>query len=102
MNTTNITNILHQRADKKLNDWLNGQLEPITTAVKATPHGTDWKRHEEENPEGWEYAKANGCTAYYAGPLKISAFLHLRQEWRRREVAEFMAKVEATNATESP
>jgi hypothetical protein len=102
MNTTQLTDILHQRADKKLSDWLDGQLDPIATAIIATPHQTNWKLHEEENPTGWEYAKANGCTAYNAGPLKTSAFLHLRQEWRRREVAEFMAKVEATNATETP
>ena len=95
MNTTQLPDILHQRADQKLNDWLDGQFSPITVAILATPHG------EEENPSGWERAKANGCTAYNPGPLKTSAFLHLRQEWRRREVAEFMAKVEATNATEA-
>jgi hypothetical protein len=102
MNTINLQDIINQRADVKLRAWIDSQIDPITAAIRATTHGTNWKLHEDENPSGWEYAKANGCTAYYDGPLKMSAFLHLREEWRRRELAEFLAKVDSMNATETP
>ena len=102
MNTINLQDIINQRADKKLSDWLDGQIDPITTAIQITPHGFNWKRHEDENPSGWEHAKASGCTAYQPDQIKTTAFLHLREEWRRRELAEFLEKVDSMNTTETP
>ena len=102
MNTINLQDIINQRADKKLSDWLNGQIDPITTAVESTTHSTNWKKHEDENPDGWEYAKASGGPAYQPDQIKTTAFFHLREEWRRRELAEFLEKVDSMNTTETP
>lgn len=102
MNIINLQDIINQRADDKLRIWIDQQIDPITTAIQVTPHGTNWKRHEDENPSGWEYARASGGPAYQPEQLKASAFLHLRQEWRRRELAEFLAKVDSMNTAEAP
>ncbi len=86
MNTTQLTDLLHQRADQKLSDWLNRQIDPVTDEILKTPYGANYKTYEGDR----------------SNTFKECTFLLLREEWRRREVAEFMAKVEATNATETP
>ena len=103
MSIINIQDIINKRADDKLSAWIDSQIQtdPITEAINKTPHGLNWKLHEEENPSGWEYAKASGGPAYQPDQFKASAFLHLRQEWRRRELAEFLVKVDSMNATEN-
>lgn len=89
-----LTDALYKRADQELRAYLHKQLNPIFEECrnsnvlhsKRAATDPDWKEFKDDAWIGNAWRRFEGL-----------AFLYLRDKWREKAVADFIAKVEAVD-----